>query len=506
MLIEMHAHTSRHSSCSEVDAVDVVRQTMKKSVQGLVITEHHYLWSDEEIARLRQEAEIDEYFVLLAAQEVDTDNGHMLVYGAGETIEERMTVVELRERYPAAALVLAHPFRNRKIPTQSRLISPLFDAIEIFSSNHSQLENYLGLKLWHQYRFTAISGSDTHALETAGILPTQFDHPVRSMDELVDELKKGRCRPFYKEIPKAGANLTVYEITMGTKGEDESRSRLILKTPNRPENWKSIRNTSVITQHVHDHGFSNGSFRVPKTLEIDNDKMLVIEEGQRGKRLFELMLQVSPPTGREYFFLAAKWLARLHSQKIRIGSPDATIRRENRRFKSYLKSFESTYSPYLVQVRELLDAVRTFEDMLFSHAQGNFVQVHGDYHPKNIIIGQDRMQDIATLFISVIDFGNSQVFDPAFDLGYFISQFINQFRAFPHVLNQYRPESFVHTYIEEAALDGNEEFTRSVNLFRIRANLSIASFLVKVGKGRSRDMDMLIADSMDLLGTVTAVG
>ncbi len=499
MLMEMHAHTARHSSCSRIDPVVLVRQAHRKGLQGIILTEHHYLWSADELAELRAQAEVAGYFTILAAQEVDTDHGHVLVYGASRTIGEKMGLQQLRSRYPDAALVWAHPLRNGKIPSKDRLLDPSLDAIEIFSSNHTQLENLHGLSLWHQHKFVAISGSDTHAPDTAAILPTQFDHPVQTMDEVVLEVRSGRCRPFYKEIPRAGSNMEVREIIFGTKGDDESRSRIILKTAEKPGKWAAIAGSSRIAQQVYDHGFSDGAFRVPRTLEINEQEQVIIEEGQRGRNLFDLMIQVSPSMGELYFRLAAKWLAQLHRRRIHPGRIAGVPRRELRRFRSYLDAFSSTNSPYSDDAQRLIEAVEAFEEELWSTKSDTFVLVHGDYHPKNIIIGQDRMHDPATLFISVIDFGSAMLFHRAFDVGYFIAQFKNQFRDYPHIIERHTPADFMRSYDEEYSQEETMEFRRAVNMFVIRANLSIGAFLIKVGKGESEDMRQVMMLSLAML-------
>ena len=58
MLIEMHCHTREHSSCSRVSALELVQQVFAKGLQGLVLTDHHYLWPRDELAALCREAEV----------------------------------------------------------------------------------------------------------------------------------------------------------------------------------------------------------------------------------------------------------------------------------------------------------------------------------------------------------------------------------------------------------------------------------------------------------------
>jgi 3',5'-nucleoside bisphosphate phosphatase len=499
MLVELHAHTSRHSPCSHVDPVSLVRRVMKMGIQGLVFTEHDYLWSPSELEALKAEVGAGNDFLLLAGQEVGTDFGHVLVFGPDHTIAGRHSLAELRALYPGAALVWAHPLRSGKTPREDRLLSPDLDAVEIFNSNHSVKGNYLGLMLWHRHKFTAVSGSDTHAPDTAGILPTLFDHPVSGIDDLVTEIRQGRCRPLCKEITRAGSNMLVDEIVLGTKGEQETRPRVIVKRPKDLGGWKHLEESARTLMHVRDHGFSSSVFRVPPVLDIDAQHRFVIEEGQRGRSLFDLLVQVAPVVGDEYFRLAALWIAKLHKARIILGSPMMTGQREFRRYDAYLRNFRKTGSPYLEEAERLLDAVAGYEEGLWEEKSKDLVLIHGDYHPKNIIIGQDLMQDISTLFISVVDFGSAMLFHPAFDVGCFISQFENQFRNYPRILGHYRAEAFIENYIEGYGAVDLPPFLEAVKIFQVRANLSIASFLIHVGKGESQDMQEVMGRSLDLL-------
>jgi len=44
-----------------------------------------------------------------------------------------------------------------------------------------------------------------------------------------------------------------------------------------------------------------------------------------------------------------------------------------------------------------------------------------------------------------------------------------------------------------------DDFGERIRLFRVRANLSIANYLVKVGQGGSPDLDQLLAESETLI-------
>ena len=495
MLIEIHAHTKRHSKCSLLDPVALIRKTVNRGLQGLIITEHHYLWSVEELNQLRADAGVEKWFVLLSGQEVETDIGHVLVYGAGRTIEKKTSLNELRKIFPEAALVWAHPFRNRSSsPKKSVLTSPLLDGIEIFSLNHTEKENYAGLKSWHALKFTALSGSDAHSEENVGVIPTQFDHNINMIDEAVCEIKEGRVRPFFKEIPKSGSDLTVTEITLGTKGEDEFRQRIIVKTISNDKKWAKTKETAEFLRKIHDNGFDGQVFRVPKIIDINEEDRTLIEEGQRGKDLFNTLLAVGPAAGKTYFELAAKWIALFHSLNIQPQTSDRVASHENRKLASYADNLKKTGNTELEKCLKLIEFVQNSENDIFQAETASFVFNHGDYHPKNIIIGHDRTSDPDTLFVSVIDFANSFSFLPAFDIGCFLAQFASQFRDHPDILRNYSEDTFLNAYFGGPQKVPNG-FLYQLSLFKIRANLSIANYFVRVGKGESPEMHDLISRS-----------
>ncbi|MCB4790859.1 MAG: phosphotransferase [Elusimicrobia bacterium] len=494
MLLELHSHTSKHSSCSTIDPITIVKQTVLKGLQGIIITEHNYLWSDEELNELRKKAEISENFLILSAQEVQTDMGHILIYGADKSITDKISLSSLREQYPDAAVIWAHPFRNGFIPEKGKLFNPLLDAIEIFSSNQTHKENYLGLKLWHEYKFTATSGSDTHDNERIAILPSQFDHPVNNINDVVTELRAGRVRPFFKEIPRSGSHLIVTEVTFGTKGEDEERNRIIIKKISNTAKWEKEKLSVDINKAIYEKGFNSTSkYRVPQIIDISPKENLVIEEGQRGKNLFEVLLNTKSDAGLEYFKLTAKWLARLHNAKLKLTTKEDSAKREMKRFESYKNVFISTNSPFKKKALEAIEFVKIGENALFAGPDAGFVQCHGDFHPKNIIIGFDKTHDPSTLFVSVIDFNNSIVMPPEFDVGYFLAQFKAQFDNYPKIQEKYKDSTFLKAYQEESSAALKSGFKAQVELFKLRAQLSIASFYIKVGKGESFEMDELIS-------------
>ncbi len=294
MIIELHSHTAEHSTCSKVSAKEVVNRCFQQDLQGVVLTDHHYQWDEAELADLARQCSVPDSFVILSGQEVRTsDFGDVLVYGARESIAEGICLPEIKQRFPMAALIWAHPYRNGRRPTASDLQHPCLDAVEIFNSNHTVSENIRGLQEWHHFRFTATAGTDLHALSYSGTYTTLFDHPIHSIMELAQEIRMGRCRPNFKEIPRYGTSQTrVTEVKLGDHGKTASAEKLIVRSHLDYPTWRVGRRSHHIMSAIAAHGFRQGIYRIPESLGQDENSLTLIEQGVDGISLYDKLLQV----------------------------------------------------------------------------------------------------------------------------------------------------------------------------------------------------------------------
>jgi predicted metal-dependent phosphoesterase TrpH len=195
----MHSHTAELSPCSSISAIELVSLVHQKGASGIVLTDHHYLWSKWELDGLREQCNVPRDFIIMSGQEVTTsDYGDILVYGADESIEPGVSLFSVRQRYPKAAIVWAHPYRSGLVPSEIELFNSDLDAIEIVNPHQKEHENMCGISDWKIWDFNAISGSDIHKKNITQFYPTEFTRYAGTLESLVECIRNGFCLPTYK--------------------------------------------------------------------------------------------------------------------------------------------------------------------------------------------------------------------------------------------------------------------------------------------------------------------
>jgi thiamine kinase-like enzyme len=216
-----------------------------------------------------------------------------------------------------------------------------------------------------------------------------------------------------------------------------------------------------------------------------------MEEGQRGQQLSKLLPHVGKAAQKKYFELAAVWLSKLHSY-----TADAKIsdieESENRRLKRYKKIFSQNRTKFSELILDLTEKIEEKEKNFYLNKKDKFVFLQGDYHPGNIIIGQDDSKDPDSVFISVIDFNNSVNYVKEFDIGYFLAQYQSQFYFQQSLLENLSREEFLKAYF--CGRKPSDEELDDIMFFKLRAYLSIASFFHNLGIGESAQMEFIAAD------------
>lgn len=182
-----------------MDEFRLIEQAVRRGLHGVVITEHHYQWPDEELQELRDRANAPG-FVLLAGFEYSSEKGDILVYGlepeaAKSLAPGRDPILALRHFQDlGAACIAAHPTRAG-IPFDDRILGMPFQALEVQSVNLAGHEQRLANRLATSLKLPAVACSDAHRIEDVGAYATAFDDPVQRPADLLKSLKNGRFRP-----------------------------------------------------------------------------------------------------------------------------------------------------------------------------------------------------------------------------------------------------------------------------------------------------------------------
>jgi predicted metal-dependent phosphoesterase TrpH len=197
MKFDLHIHTRRHSPDSVTDPFELLRAANAAGLDGIVITEHDYLWPDEELAELRVAAPD---LVVLAGVEVTARGGDVLCYGISDpfVLPRGIGWPELCRAVhrQGGACVAAHPNRwGQPFEAILREQRPDLDGIEVMSNNMDPDLRARAAELLTKYpHFAQLGNSDSHASETVGCCYTEFDCEVRTAADLVAAIRGRRGR------------------------------------------------------------------------------------------------------------------------------------------------------------------------------------------------------------------------------------------------------------------------------------------------------------------------
>jgi predicted metal-dependent phosphoesterase TrpH len=197
MKFDMHMHTNRHSHDGQMDPLSLVRQARQIGLDGVVITEHDWLWTAKELDELRA---AEPQLVVLAGIECSCREGHFLVYGVTDpfALPAGIGVAALcREVHrQGGAVVAAHPFRwNQPFDEILREERPELDGLELMSVNMDPDCRRRALQVQRDHKLAGVGNSDAHTTDVIGFCYTEFATAVRNMPDLVRALRGRRSTP-----------------------------------------------------------------------------------------------------------------------------------------------------------------------------------------------------------------------------------------------------------------------------------------------------------------------
>jgi len=187
VLIDLHCHTRPLSTCSALDADELVRIAAERGLDGVCLTEHDRHWAAGDVAALRARARI----AVFSAVELTTDLGHVLAFGLepGDCSAFASEVFVAAERR-GGLLFLAHPARDGLLRVTRETVE-YFASVEAANGSDTRLQNLAAAGLAKGFRLPGIGGSDAHTAEEVGRAATRFRSRVRTDAELLDALRTG---------------------------------------------------------------------------------------------------------------------------------------------------------------------------------------------------------------------------------------------------------------------------------------------------------------------------
>ncbi|MEX0750294.1 MAG: PHP-associated domain-containing protein [Dehalococcoidia bacterium] len=204
MLIDLHTHTRPLSWDSYLSPDDLIERSRQAGLDAICLSEHDYLWDPDDVAKLAKRHN----YLVLPAIEINTDDGHILVYGITKYVYGMHRSHELAHHVEAAngAMVAAHPYR-RQMPWymenerdyQDALVrasqNPAYRycaALEKINGRGTTKENKFSADLCDYMEVAGTAGTDSHSRSDIGRCATNFERDVNDVAGLIEELKAGR--------------------------------------------------------------------------------------------------------------------------------------------------------------------------------------------------------------------------------------------------------------------------------------------------------------------------
>ncbi len=207
MILDLHAH-SEASDDSRAPIEAYLKWLQRKRdllpIDGIVLTEHRQWNRQADHRRLE-----DRYGVLiLRGAEVETDYGHVLLYGVTDEMARRFDFADIRL---PAQLVIREVERLGGIAVPCHPGRPTIGLCEHYAAGKPALEGVVAVEalnggsrkgeeervhaLMDRYGYRGFGGSDAHLVSLVGVCATAFDDEVRSAEDLVVALRGRRYRP-----------------------------------------------------------------------------------------------------------------------------------------------------------------------------------------------------------------------------------------------------------------------------------------------------------------------
>jgi len=207
VLIDLHTHTYPLSHDSLLSPDELIVAAKESRLDGICLTEHDFFWDHTKVNDLATRHN----FLVLPGIEVNTENGHILVFGLERFVYGMHRMHELASLVDQAAgvMIAAHPYR-RQLPFELRNEGDWTEAldraaanaayervaaVEVLNGRGSERENAFSADLCLRLGLPSVAATDSHERKDVGRCATEFSRPIGDVADLISELKAGRFAP-----------------------------------------------------------------------------------------------------------------------------------------------------------------------------------------------------------------------------------------------------------------------------------------------------------------------
>ena len=192
-IIDLHVHTTLHSFDSGLSPRRMIDRCLALGFSTICTTEHNSIWTRQQATEAYERFGI----TVLRGMEINTDVGHVLVFGVEGYRLEMMYVERLRaivER-EGGVMVLAHPTRNAGFRRPWSEAPQLFEAVEGMNGDDHTFASEYVIDIARSLGLSATGGSDAHSVPAVGRCVTVFSEPIRDEQRLIGALRSGSFYP-----------------------------------------------------------------------------------------------------------------------------------------------------------------------------------------------------------------------------------------------------------------------------------------------------------------------
>ena len=198
MILDLHTHSIKSDDGrAKVENYCQWIRSKELPIDGFVLTEHRQFDNESDYSALAEKSGL----VILKGAEVETEYGHVLVFGVTEKLTHAFDfsridlplemVLETCDAHGAVA-VPCHPGRPRVgmfAHTKELGVPAGVRIVEIYNGGSRDNEDRIAIDNAAELGYLGTGGSDSHIVSHVGRCGTKFPAKIANMGELVEALK-----------------------------------------------------------------------------------------------------------------------------------------------------------------------------------------------------------------------------------------------------------------------------------------------------------------------------